>query len=572
MHALRSLGVLLVLAVLSFGAQCQDPTTAGPFVRALLEDVPSGAERAVVYSFLDGKLANQVLSIPLTRQASFSFGLRLPAGSTGELRISAGVFSPEGCLLSSRTEALKLASGDELLGVSLRLRPIGITPLCSTEGAMLIAAEPAQISTAGRNLQRQAVPLRLYGWGFRPGTAVLIGGRPQMGVRVVSAEEILIEQPDTSLPLGPVRITLRDTDQPEISRDGLLEVFVEPIGLHLRQTVTGSPTDPLLDVGVGDLNADRRDDLVLLDARGVLSIYHNVDGRLELVQKLPLALQGLDSTSIGSITTGDVNGDGIAEVVVTSTGGTVLVQRQGDGSYGLLRSLPELRAHDVVLAPMLSSTSLDLVLAGDEITIHRNPGNGLFTDTPAARFAAPSESIQAADLNNDGLPDVLAATAAGEVLVLSLKDGVLSSWFQLPVRSGCPSWPARVIAADLNNDQKPDIVTNGSSQLLLRRSDGFAARYINGVAPCFGGVGLAVADLNQDRIQDILWILGSSTVVLPGTVGGMSSEMLSGISILSSASLFAPNGPRHLPLIDLVGDGKRAIVTGINVVAGAASP
>jgi hypothetical protein len=569
MRTLRRMGTLLLLAA---WARCQDPAGSGAFVRVLLEDVPSGAESAVVYTFFDEVLANEVLRVPLNGQASFSFGLRLPVPSSGTMTSSVGIVNSQGCLLASATGGLKVSPEDELLGLSLRMRATVPAPLCTNGRAALTAAEPAQISTAGRSMQQERVPLRLRGWGFRPGAEVSIGGRAQTGVRVLSAEEILIERPDTTVPLGPARIAVTIRDQPAVTRDDLLSVFVEPVGLRLITTATGSPTDPILDVAAGDLSGDRRDELVLLDARGALSIYLNTGGQLALGQKLQLSLPGLDGNSAGSVAIGDVTGDGVPELVVTSTAGTVVVERQAGGMYGQLRVSPELRARDVALARVISASSLDLVLAGDDIAIYRDRGIGLFASPPDARYAASTESIQVADMNGDGAMDIVAATTAGDLQILSSENGALRAWFQLPVRSGCLSWPARVFVADLDNDRTPDIAVNGSSQLLLRRGSGFAPRYIDGVAPCFGGSGLAVADFNRDGLADILWILGSSTVVLPGTLGKTSSQMLSGISIPSSAAIFAPNGPRHVPRIDLTGDGGQAVAVGIGILGSVPLP
>lgn len=568
-RTLRLLGAVLAMSV---WAGCQDPAGSGPFVRVLLEDVPSGAERALAYTFLEGTLAQEVLSVPLNGQASFSFGLRLPAPTSGTLTTSVGVVNSDGCLLASATGGLTVAPSDDVLGLSLRMRASLPAPLCTEGRAALSAAEPPQISTAGRNLQQERVPLRLRGWGFRPGTEVSIGDRPQPGVRVLSAEEILIERPDLGVPVGPARITLKLPEQPAVLREDLLSVFVEPVVLRALNTGVGSPTDPILDVGAGDLDGDRRDELVLFDIRGALSIYQNSQGQLALGQKLQLSLAGLDATSSGSIAIGDVTGDGVPEVVVTSTAGTAVIQRQEGGTYKQLYVVPELKASDVALAKMLGSASLDLVLAGAEVAVYRNRMGGIFAGPPDSRYAVATESLQVLDMNGDGTPDIIAATAAGDVEILSSESGILRSLFKHPIRSSCLDWPARVLVADLDNDLRPDIAVNGSSLLLLQHNNRFTPRYIKGGAPCFGGIGLAVADFNQDSIADLLWILGSSTVVLPGTVGGMSSEMLSSISLPASAAIFAPSGPKHVPRIDLNGDGSPAVAVGISVLGGAKLP
>lgn len=106
----------------------------------------------------------------------------------------------------------------------------------------------------------------------------------------------------------------------------------------------------------------------------------------------------------------DVNGDGILDIVEPNTGEVQVLYGNGDGSF----------------------------------------------QSPATLTAPTSNFTMAAvaDFNFDGIPDIALSDSA-EVSILYGKKG---GGFTAPVSYGAGDWPWRMMAADVNNDGAPDLV------------------------------------------------------------------------------------------------------------------
>jgi hypothetical protein len=83
--------------------------------------------------------------------------------------------------------------------------------------------------------------------------------------------------------------------------------------------------------------------------------------------------------------------------------------------------------------------------------------------------APPTGLITAADLNGDGLPDVIVGTNLGIAVLMNNGDGTLAAFAPLP--TGVPSG---MIVADLNGDGRPDVAFGGGGGVgvILNRGDG----------------------------------------------------------------------------------------------------
>ena len=170
------------------------------------------------------------------------------------------------------------------------------------------------------------------------------------------------------------------------------------------------------------------------------------------------------------------------------------------------------------------------------------------TSTSPVAFAAPAifpagaqpQAVRIADVNGDGLPDLIVAdagpgtdgTGSAGVSVL-LQDSTHPGSFLAPVTYATFPGATDVAVADLNGDGRPDIVVatlapfpTGAISVLLQNPLPAAAGTF-GTATSYPGFGeplsVAIGDLNGDGKPDIAVADGTSAVVLfqvaatPGT-------------------------------------------------------
>ena len=152
----------------------------------------------------------------------------------------------------------------------------------------------------------------------------------------------------------------------------------------------------------------------------------------------------------------------------------------------------------------------DLVAANtlsNDVSVLLGRGEGTFAPEqrfPVGTTTAPS-AVAVADLNHDGLPDLVTTNANSNDVSVLLGHG--DGTFAAPQRVTVGIFPQSVAVADLNHDGLPDLVTaNAGSNdvsVLLGRGDGtFTAprRFTVGTNP----VSVAIGDLNGDLIPDLV--------------------------------------------------------------------
>jgi hypothetical protein len=287
-----------------------------------------------------------------------------------------------------------------------------------------------------------------------------------------------------------------------------------------------------------------------------------------------------------AVAVADVNRDGIPDVVVTnyaSNDVSVLLGR-GDGTFA-----PQ-RRFDATVGPFALAVGdvngdgiPDLVVVGStgshgKIAVLRGRGNGTFlhpllSDNPLTD-ENPQASVQIADLNGDGRLDLLLASWADPDthVLLGQGDGTFQAGPNIPV-------PASALAvADLNKDGIPDVVEADLNQTVsyeLGRGDGTfqaAQQYTTGQAP----YGVAVADFGSaakqadgtvtlgppDGIPDLLVsasgvpgtvLMGPPQILFyPGKVDAMGKFAGFGTPIV----LASPQTPIDIKVADFNGDGS----------------
>jgi hypothetical protein len=214
--------------------------------------------------------------------------------------------------------------------------------------------------------------------------------------------------------------------------------FETPVAYPVTLNQTG--VFPGVDrVALADFNNDGRLDVVAIEtARNEISILlGNGDGTF----RSPVNYAGTpNATSMTSVAIGDLNGDGVPDIVVGSDMGIGVFLGNGDGTFQAIRS---------------------------------------------TTLRADTSGVAIGDFNSDGIQDVVALNYF-DGSVAAVLPGLGNGTFGTPVDIAVGNSPAGVAAADLNGDLVPDIVTanlgDGSISILINNDPG-AIR----VSPSSGG-------------------------------------------------------------------------------------
>lgn len=276
------------------------------------------------------------------------------------------------------------------------------------------------------------------------------------------------------------------------------------------------------------------------------------------------------------VATGDINRDDLPDIVVVTndsannvtTATLVSILNRGDGTFSEPNSIPvgALPA-DVTLADLNDDTFLDAVFAGfidDSVYIALGNGDGTF-DAPQGYPASVegTSSVAIGDINGDEIPDVVAASSAGNAIAsLDLFLGTGDGTLQTPTTIGAGgSFSYEVELADANGDDILDIyaLNRSQSRLEMRFGNGNATfqEPVNYNA-VFGASNLVLADLSGDDLLDVACTAQDGPLgVLLGNEDGTFAAVVT-YPITGSA--------RCLTVGDLDGNGSLDLATGNTVV------
>jgi hypothetical protein len=207
----------------------------------------------------------------------------------------------------------------------------------------------------------------------------------------------------------------------------------------------------------------------------------------------------------------------------------------------------------------------DVLAAGGALIVYLGKGDGTFTQLPP-NF---SQSVQfVADFNGDGKPDILWTSSYGLTVSVALGNG--DGTFQNPALISGLS--GRITAvADFNNDGKLDLGVVGPTcsgyctfafGVQLGNGDGT----FQSIGPQIAipptnlyssGTGIAVGDLNGDGRMDVVYAIDFNQIV--GTLIGNGDGTF---TYGSSYGVGNGGGPNGIAVADLNGDHKLDIVEG----------
>ncbi len=305
-----------------------------------------------------------------------------------------------------------------------------------------------------------------------------------------------------------------------IAGGGLFQLAPSLLGQNVSSTA----------ITLGDVDGDGLVDLIFgNDRKSLNQVFTNVGGNGTFLE--PILLRGSD-LSTQTIAMADFANDQAADIVVGNAFQHVKIMTNdpGHGEYTDAIPLPgeeEHKTQAIVMSDLDLDGAVDLVVANGNNAnqVLMNRGDGTFQDPEplpdidvstrtsfgisTAQKAADTQStsVAAADINNDGFPDLVFGNEGqnNQMLMYDATNGTYNSVTNLP---GGNFFTTSVALADLNNDAWVDIVVGNKGEenlILFNNKQGD----FDEVSPLKSGerhdtVAIELADLNEDKLIDII--------------------------------------------------------------------
>ncbi len=244
------------------------------------------------------------------------------------------------------------------------------------------------------------------------------------------------------------------------------------------ELATGTPFEPSYggDVDFGDFDGDNDLDLVIIGKNSsdnlITNLYsNNGSGSFTLITG-----NAFTGVFLGSVEFIDADTDGDLDILLAGedTSGspkTILYENTGSASFSAVSGLPFTDVHsgDIAFADTDNDGDQDILLTGWDENIqaiaefYENTGTGftLNQNTPFVPVALHSTGF--GDFNNDGRADLLLIGNSSSGLIGHVYENLGGNDFLLADSTLPGSYNGRSALADLNGDNKLDLVITGTS-------------------------------------------------------------------------------------------------------------
>ena len=262
-------------------------------------------------------------------------------------------------------------------------------------------------------------------------------------------------------------------------------------------------------VAVADINGDGNPDLISANYGGnsLTVLNNNGSGLFGVNATLPVG------TNPVFVAAADINGDGHPDLICANAGENSLTvfTNNGNGGFGFNATLEDFYGvgtpDGLVLTNIFGNSYPDLICANTNglLVVFQNTGPGEFVFQNTYGVGSGSEYVIAADVNGDGHPDLITADYANNTLTVLTNDGTGN--FPNLTTYTVGTNPVCVAAADINGDGKVDLVCANytSKSLTVLTNNGHGVFGSNATINLSGKpTSLALQDLNNDGKPDLV--------------------------------------------------------------------
>jgi len=256
-----------------------------------------------------------------------------------------------------------------------------------------------------------------------------------------------------------------------------------------------------------------------------------------------------------SVITGDLNGDGILDLIAADRSDDTLSVLLGDGTGSFSAATSFAVGNEprsVSIGDLNGDGILDLISANRQdasVSVLLGDGTGSFSTATSFAVGSSPRSVSIGDLNGDGILDLITADYNDDTVSVVLGDGTGN--FSAATSFTVGDQPRSVSIGDLNGDGLLDLVTadynNDTVSVLLGDGTGnfsTATSFAVGNGP----TSVKTGDFNGDGVLDLLtadYLNDTASVLLGDGTGNFST----------ATSLTVGNGPFSVDTGDFNGDG-----------------